>query len=116
MIETIINFLSWCMLLAGGLVGIVGGLGVLRFPDIYTRMHAAGMTDTLCTLLIIGGMMLQAGLSKLTLKLIVIMLFMRITSSTCCHALARPAWLNGVETVMGDEKGEESSNSAKMQT
>lgn len=111
MIETIINFLSWCMLLAGGLVGIIGGLGVLRFPDIYTRMHAAGMTDTLCTLLIIGGLMLQTGLSMLTLKLLAILLFMLFTSPTSGHALARAAWMDGVEPVLGVKKGEDPSNS-----
>lgn len=99
------------MLLAGGLVGIIGGLGLLRFPDIYTRMHSAGMTDTLCTLLIVGGLILQAGVSLLSLKLIVILLFMLFTSPTSAHALAQAAWSDGIEPVLAPGQGESSSNS-----
>jgi multicomponent Na+:H+ antiporter subunit G len=109
MVEVLIDGLSWAMLLAGGLVGLLGGVGVLRFPDFYTRLHAAGMTDTLCTLLIVGGLILQAGLSILAIKLALILLFLLFTAPTASHALARAAMLDGVEPQTGS--GEPPSNS-----
>lgn len=111
MADLLVEWLSWVMLLTGGLVGLLGGLGVLRFPDFYTRLHAAGMTDTLCTFLIIAGLMLQAGLSILTVKLALILLFMLFTAPTASHALARAAMLDGVKPETAGDKGEASSNS-----
>ena len=62
--DTLINILSWACLLFGGLLGITGAVGLFRFPDVYARMHAAGVTDTLCMTSILAGLMLQAGLSS----------------------------------------------------
>jgi len=101
----IIDILSWVLLLGGGLVGILGGIGLLRFPDFYTRLHAAGMTDTLCALMIIAGLILQAGLTLLSLKLALILLFLLFTAPTASHALARAAMTDGLEP-----EGEQSSN------
>ncbi|MDZ7791154.1 MAG: monovalent cation/H(+) antiporter subunit G [Xanthomonadales bacterium] len=109
MVDLLIDWISWAMLLAGGLVAIIGGLGLLRFPDFYTRLHAGGMTDTLCTLLIIGGLILQAGLSILSVKLALILLFMLFTAPTASHALARAAVVDGVEPQT--EEGGSTSNS-----
>ncbi len=106
MADAILDWISWLMLLTGGLVAVIGGLGLLRFPDFYTRLHAGGMTDTLCMLLIIGGLILQAGLSILTAKLALIVLFMLFTAPTASHALARAAMVDGVKpkTAKGDSK------------
>lgn len=101
----IIDILSWVLLLGGGLVGILGGIGLLRFPDFYTRLHAAGMTDTLCALMIIAGLILQAGLTLLSLKLALILLFLLFTAPTASHALARAAMTDGLKP-----EGEQSSN------
>lgn len=111
MAETVINVLSWILLLSGGAFGIIGGLGLLRFPDFYTRLHGAGVTDTLCALLIVGGLALQSGFSLLTIKLILILLFLLFTTPTATHALARAALIDKVEPELADEKrGEPSSN------
>lgn len=97
MVEAALEIVSWVMLLAGGLVGIIGGIGVLRFPDFYTRLHAAGMTDTLCALLIVAGLILQAGLTLASFKLALILLFLVFTAPTASHALARAAIADGIE-------------------
>jgi multicomponent Na+:H+ antiporter subunit G len=60
----VIDILSWIMLTAGGLFVFIGGLGALRMPNLYTRMHAASLTDTMAAVLILGGIMLQANLTK----------------------------------------------------
>ena len=102
----IVDVLSWVLLLGGGLVGILGGIGLLRFPDFYARLHAAGMTDTLCALMIIAGLILQAGFTLLSIKLALILLFLLFTSPTASHALARAALTDGLKP-----EGEQSSNS-----
>jgi multicomponent Na+:H+ antiporter subunit G len=78
-------------LLIGSFLIFSGGVGVLRFPDFYTRMHAAGVTETLATVLILAGLMLMAGWTLVLVKLIFIMFFIMITSPTASHALAKSA-------------------------
>lgn len=87
----VIDALSWVCLLTGGFFGIVGGIGLLRFPDLFSRFHAAGVTDTLGAGLILIGLMLQAGWSLITIKLVLILAFGLFTSPTATHALAKAA-------------------------
>jgi multicomponent Na+:H+ antiporter subunit G len=116
MADTVLTVVSAVMLLTGGVFGVLGGIGVLRFPDFFSRLHAAGMTDTLCAFLVIGGLVLQAGVSLLSIKLVLILLFMVFTTPTASHALARAALAAGLapETTDGTrprpEKGGPSSN------
>src|SRR5699024_642178 len=93
----VVDVLSWILLLGGGLVGILGGIGLLRFPDFYSRLHAAGMTDTLCALMIVAGLILQAGFTLLSVKLALILLFLLFTSPPAAHALARAGLNDGLE-------------------
>lgn len=111
MADTALDILSWILLISGGVFGVMGGVGLIRFPDFYTRLHAAGVTDTLCALLIILGLIIQAGLSILTVKLALILLFLMFTAPTASHALARSALVDGVAPqVDKTEKEKRSSN------
>ena len=92
----VLDILSWVMLVAGGGFVLVGGIGILRLPDLYTRMHAASLTDTLGTLLILLGIMLQAGLTLASIKLLAIALFLMLTGPTATYALANSALLSGL--------------------
>jgi len=96
MLDGLINMVSSLCLLAGGAFGVFGATGLLRFPDFYSRLHAGGITDTLTALLIIAGLALQSGFSLLTLKLLLILLFLLFTTPSATHALARAAWAGGV--------------------
>ena len=96
-----IDILSWILLTAGGVFVFIGGLGALRMPNLYTRMHAASLTDTMGAVLVIGGIMLQAGLTLATLKLAAILLFLLITSPTASNALASAAILSGLQPEEG---------------
>lgn len=89
--DMLLTTLSWLCLLLGSFFCISGGIGMLRFPDFYTRMHASGVTDTLGAGLILLGLMLQAGWSLVLVKLILILLFILLTSPTSSHALAKAA-------------------------
>lgn len=111
MAEMTIDLVSWVLLLVGGSFGVIGGLGLIRFPDFYTRLHAAGVTDTLCALLIILGLILQAGLSILTIKLALILLFLLFTAPTASHALALAALADGVEPLVTDKDSERTPSS-----
>lgn len=94
MLEAALTLLSAALLLIGGVFGVLGGLGLLRFPDFYSRLHAAGVTETSCAVLIVLGLALQSGWSLLTLKLMLILLFLLFTAPTASHALARAAMVD----------------------
>ena len=97
---TIIDALSWVFLLTGSFLGVSGGIGILRFPDFFTRLHAAGVTDTLCAALILLGLMMQAGWGLVTVKLFFIILFLSLTSPVAAHALARAALHGGLKPLL----------------
>ena len=91
----LVDILSWFFLIVGSLFVIVGGIGLLRLPDFYTRIHAASVTDTVGSWLVLIGLMLQAGLGLVTAKLILVLVFLVLTSPLASHALAKAAYLQG---------------------
>ena len=80
---------SGLLLLTGALFTVIGGIGILRMPDVITRMHAAGITDTIGAGTTIAGLMIIAGWSLLLVKLAVLLVFLLMLSPTASHALAR---------------------------
>lgn len=88
---------SAILLAIGCFFVLSGGIGVLRMPDFYTRMHPAGKSDTLAQTAILLALMLQAGWTLVTVKLIIISLFLFITSPTATHAVARAAFVSGLK-------------------
>ena len=98
--SAIVDLFSWLCLLGGGFFVLAGGIGVVRLPDVYTRSHAAGMTDTLGAGLILIGLMLQGGFTLITVKLILILVFIAFTSPTSTHALIHTAYASGLRPVL----------------
>ena len=92
------------MLVTGGLLIIVGGVGMLRFPDLYTRMHAASVTDTGGAGLVLFGLMLQGGLSLVTVKLVLILWFLLFTGPVASHVLAKAALHGRLEPMVHDRE------------
>jgi multicomponent Na+:H+ antiporter subunit G len=88
---------SWASFVLGSIVLLIGAFGMIRLPDVWSRIHAAGMIDTLGAALMIFGMMLQAGLTLATLKLALIGVFIFIAGPTATHAIANAAWTAGVK-------------------
>ena len=107
--DMFIHALSWIFLMGGVFLGLSGALGVVRFPDFYTRLHAASVTDTLCAALILGGLMLQAGWGLVSAKLFLILLFLWYTSPASSHALVRAAHHMGLSAYQPDRGGSSSS-------
>ena len=81
---------------------LLGSIGILRFPDCYTRMHAAGKCDTLGSLLVVSGLAVYHGVSLESAKILLVAVFIFLTSPTSTHAIARaalrrelPLWTKG---------------------
>lgn len=91
-----LDVLSWVLLGAGSLFVVTSGIGLLRMPDVFSRLHPSGLTDTMGAGLVLIGLMLQAGWSLVTMKLLLILLFLFFTSPTATHALAHAALLGGL--------------------
>jgi len=108
-VSILLDALSWMALLAGGFFVATGGVGLVRFPDFFTRMHAASVTDTAGAGLILFGLMLQEGLTLVTFKLALILWLMLFTGPTATHALAKAALHGGLEPLEfeEEEQGEE---------
>ncbi len=106
-----LELLRWCLTVvfmgAGLFFVLAGTLGVLRLPDFYTRLHAAGMTDTLGAELILLALIVQSGFSQMSLKLLLVALFLLITSPTATHVIAHSAHKEGLEPILGSYKAPE---------
>jgi len=109
--DILINFLSAILLFIGVFLGISGAIGLFRFPDFYTRMHAAGITDTLCTACIIGGLVLQAGFTLIAVKLIFILMFTWYSSPAAGHALIKAAHKTGLRPLLKKDSEQEEKSS-----
>jgi multicomponent Na+:H+ antiporter subunit G len=99
-----IDAVSWGCLVGGGFFCIVGAVGMLRMPDFYTRMHAASVIETLGAGLILLGLMLQAGLTLVAVKLLMVGMLIFFASPTATHALARAALVRGLKPLLSDER------------
>ena len=101
MLDSWLEWLPPLLVCAGALLAVVGAWGLLRLPDIYCRLHAAGIVDTLAVALVLLGLVLWAGWSAASLKLVLIGLFLWVTSPTAVQMLARVALEGGVRPEEG---------------
>ena len=99
-----IEIISWIFIVAGALLGIAGGIGIHRFPDFYSRLHAVGITDTLCAAAYLIGLGMQTGFSIASLKLLLIFIFLFFSSPTATHALADTALLSGLKPELDNKQ------------
>lgn len=104
MLPAIIEILSWFLILTGGIFTIIGAVGQLRFPDFWARLHAASVSDSAGVILLIAGMCLQAGPTLITVKLLVIGLFLFVTGATSTHATASAALVSGLKPPVLKQK------------
>lgn len=95
-IGSVASVISAVCLLLGSFLCLSGGIGILRFPEFYTRMHAVGVTDTLATGLILVGLMFQLPDAIVVIKLMLILLLTLFINPTATHFLAKVALHNGI--------------------
>lgn len=103
MIDLLRDILGWGLILLGSLAVVVGAVGLVRFPDFYTRLHAAGVTDTAGAELILFGLMFMAPSWIVVAKLAFISFFLFLTSPVSTHAIAHAAWVVGLKPMLGPD-------------
>ena len=101
----ILDILSWVFLIIGALASVIGGIGLIRLPDVYARSHAAGMGDTLGAGMILIGLMLQAPDYSIVVKLLMLAAFLIFLGPLGSHALLKAAYARGV-SFQGPEQEE----------
>lgn len=103
-------FVIVALALAASFFAVIAAIGLLRLPDVYTRVHAAGKTETLTALLALTAAGFSIGMDMALFKLAFLLLFLFMTSPTAAHAIARAAmdqglapWTPGEDEAAGDE-------------
>ncbi len=97
----IYELITSLFLITGLFFFVVGTIGLLRMPDLYTRLHATTKCDTLGAGLVLIGVILYHGASPLALKLLFIIFFIWMINPTSAHAIARASF--NVHRFLRDE-------------
>jgi len=103
MMAEIPHVLSAILILLGTVMCLIGGWGILRFPEFYTRTHAASITDTMGAGLVLTGLMVESGFTLLMVKVAMIGIFLLLTSPTSGHALVKAAYAQGLRFPKNQE-------------
>jgi len=104
-LDPAIDILSATLLVGGAVFYVIGMIGLNRMPDVFTRMHAASVSETLGLGLLFLGMAFQAGFSLVLVKLVVIFALIMLTAPIATHALARAALHDGNKPLMAGPDG-----------
>lgn len=101
--SVLIEWVAHLMLAIGAFFVLIGGIGAIRMPELYSRMHASSLTDTMGSLMILGALILKAGFSLVALKLGIVAVFLLFTSPVSAYALGNAALVAGHRPVAPDE-------------
>lgn len=112
MMDIALNISSAICLFLGSFLCLSGGVGIIRFPDFYTRMHAAGVTDTLAASMILIGLMLQNPDAIVISKLVMILLMTLFISPTASHAMAKAAMNSGLQPLLDKKENNDGVKSS----
>ena len=100
----ILEIIGWGCMAAGSFFILSGAVGLLRMPDFFTRLHPAVMNDSAGLTLMLLGLLLLMPLGIISAKILLVILFSMITSSTAAHALAKAAIHSGVKPHLKEEE------------
>ena len=100
----ILDMVGWLCMVLGAFFIFTGAIGMLRMPDFYTRMHPAGVAESLGVPLILVGLMIHSGVSLYSGKLFFLMLFLMITGPTATHVVAKSAMISGLKPRLNVRK------------
>ena len=100
----LIDIASWSLILGGSFFVVVGMVGLLRMPDVFTRLHAASVTDTLGAGLLCCGLMLQAGPTLISVKLMFILALLFFTGPAITNALAQAVLHVGIAPQLAEDR------------
>jgi len=112
--DIVITISSGFFLLVGSFLCVSGGIGLLRFPDFYTRMHAVGVTDTLGAGMILIGLMILSTDFLVFAKLVMVLILTLLIGPTTSHVLAKAAFHNGLmpKNLNNQEQNNKESSSS----
>jgi multicomponent Na+:H+ antiporter subunit G len=96
LLQSALVLVSWLMLTLGSLFVLIGGIGAVRMPTLYLRIHSSSLTDSLGPILVLGGLMIDSGFALETFKLAAILVFLLITGPTATYALGHAAMISGM--------------------
>jgi multicomponent Na+:H+ antiporter subunit G len=97
MTTTVMYVLAILCILGGLFFFTTATIGLLRFPDFFTRLHATGKGDTLAVFLSLIGLALYEGISLTGLKIVFIAVFMFLAQPTATHAISRAGIKSGLQ-------------------
>ncbi len=97
--EIYLSYFGYGCFLLGSFFMVTSGVGILRMPDFFSRLHPAGISDSIGLPLILLGILFNTEFGLITAKIVFIIVFSMLTSSTACHALSKSAWLSGQEPL-----------------
>ena len=105
----VLDLVAIALAVCGAFFSMVAAVGLVRLPDVYTRIHAASKSDTLGALLSVAAVALVIQTETATLKALFLLLFLFLTNPTAAHAIARAAQDQGIEpwTVDDPDGGED---------
>jgi multicomponent Na+:H+ antiporter subunit G len=96
---TPLEWVAAAFVVVGTFFGLVATVGLIRLPDLYSRLHAASKSDTLGSVLSLAGLAVVLGVGTESVKLVFLLVFLFLTSPTAAHAIARAAKEQEVEPV-----------------
>ncbi len=102
--DQLLTGISWLFLALGSFFYLVGALGLFRMPDVFTRMHAASVSDTLGVGFLITGMAIDSGWNLTTARLVIILAILFFSGPIATHALAQAALHAGVKPDLSDDR------------
>lgn len=102
--EVIAHYASWVFICLGSFFLVAGAIGMLRMPDVYTRMHAASVIDTVGAYLLVFGLIIQAGFTLVALKLFFVLALLFYFGPVASHSLAQAALQAGVEPILAEDR------------
>ncbi len=109
---TITDLAGWILLVSGSAFVLIGAFGLIRFPDFWSRLHAASVIDSAGMILLVAGMIVQAGPTLVAVKLVLIGVFLFLTGPTGTHAVANAALVTGLRPPGDDAAPRDAAASA----
>lgn len=105
------QIVSACLVIAGVTFMTIGSIGIVRFPEFYTRTHAVSKSDTLGIMLVISGLIVYEGATQTSLKLLLILMFVALSNPIGSHALGRAALRCGLPALQKKRASDKAASS-----
>ena len=103
-LDLVLDIASFILIAAGVLFIVIGAIGLIRLPYLYARMHGASVIETLGAGFLLTGLMLQAGWTLVTVKLLFALILILVTSPVATHAVAQAALAAGIKPELEHDR------------